>query len=90
MSTATLKKYTNAHVQRLQDDVESIVRDTIAPTLAEIVAKAAASAVQGSNQAREYSETVASGVRSRPLISILVTAAVSFVAGRMSAGGKRD
>jgi len=85
MSATTLKRSASAQAQRMQDEIETIVRDTIAPTLAEIVAKAASSAVYGSNQVREYSGTVASGVRSRPLVSVLVAGAIGFLAGRVSA-----
>ena len=65
MSATTLKRSASAQAQRMQDEIETIVRDTIAPTLAEIVAKAASSAVYGSNQVREYS----SGVRMRFKVS---------------------
>jgi ElaB/YqjD/DUF883 family membrane-anchored ribosome-binding protein len=88
MSGSSLRKSANAQVQRMQDEIETMIRDTIAPTLAEIVAKAAASAMYGSNQVREYSGTVAGGVRSRPLISVLVAAVIGFVAGRVTAGEK--
>ena len=86
MSATTLRKSTNAQVQRLQDEVEALVRDTIAPTLADIAARAVSSAVNGSNQVREYSDTMAVGIRSRPLISVLVAAAIGFFAGRITAG----
>jgi hypothetical protein len=85
MADPSLGKSASAQVQRMQDDIETMVRDTIAPALAQIVAKAAASAVYGSSQAREYSETVALGVRSRPLVSLLVAGAIGFLAGRLSA-----
>jgi ElaB/YqjD/DUF883 family membrane-anchored ribosome-binding protein len=95
MSATTLKKSTNAQVRRLQTEIEAMVRDTIAPTLGEIVAKAAGPILSRSNQvreyskqAREYSDTVAGGVRSRPLISVLVSAAIGFVVGRLTAGGR--
>jgi ElaB/YqjD/DUF883 family membrane-anchored ribosome-binding protein len=88
MSATTLRKSASAQAQRMQDEIEAMVRDTIAPTLAEIVAKAASSAVYGSNQVREYSDTVAGGVRSRPLISVLVAAVIGFIAGRITAGEK--
>jgi ElaB/YqjD/DUF883 family membrane-anchored ribosome-binding protein len=88
MSATTLTKTANAQIQRMQAEVEAVVRDTIAPTLAEIVAKTASSAIYGSNQVREYSDTVAGGVRSRPLISVLTAAAIGFVAGRLTAAGK--
>jgi ElaB/YqjD/DUF883 family membrane-anchored ribosome-binding protein len=88
MSATTLTKTANAQIQRMQEEVEAVVRDTIAPTLAEIVAKTASSAIYGSNQVREYSDTVAGGVRNRPLISVLAAAAIGFVAGRLTATGK--
>jgi hypothetical protein len=85
MVDSSLRKSASDQVQRMQDDIETMVRDTIAPTLAQIVATAAASAVYGSTQAREYSDTVAVGVRSRPLVSLLVAGAIGFLAGRISA-----
>ena len=84
MSATTLRKSTNAQVQRLQSEIESMVRDTIAPTVADIVAPA----VNGSNQVREYSDTVAVGIGHRPLISVLAAAAIGFFAGRITAGLK--
>jgi hypothetical protein len=86
MSATTLRKSASAHAQRMQDEIETMVRDTIAPTLAEIVAKAASAAVYRSNQVREYSDTVAVGVRSRPLISIVAVALIG--AGRITAASK--
>ncbi len=86
MPATSLSKSTNAQIQRLQDEVETMVRDTIAPTLAQIVAQAASSAVYGSKQVREYSDTMAVGIQSRPLISVLVAAAIGFVAGYITAG----
>jgi len=88
MSATTLKKSAGAQAQRMRDEIEAMVRDTVAPTIAEIVARAASSAVYGSNQVREYSDTVAVGVRGRPLISVLVAAAIGFIAGRVTAGEK--
>jgi ElaB/YqjD/DUF883 family membrane-anchored ribosome-binding protein len=88
MPTTTLKKSANAQIQRIQDEVEAIMRDTIVPSLAEIVAKTATSAVHGSKQVREYSDTVAVGVRGRPLISIAVAAAIGFVAGRITGNSR--
>jgi ElaB/YqjD/DUF883 family membrane-anchored ribosome-binding protein len=89
MSATTITKSTNDQIQRLQDQVEAMVRDTITPTLAEIVARSATTALQGSRQAREYSDTVASGVRSRPLVSVLLAGAIGFVAGRLSSGSPK-
>jgi ElaB/YqjD/DUF883 family membrane-anchored ribosome-binding protein len=89
MSSTTLAKSANDQIQRLQDEVEAMVRDTIAPTLAEIVARSATTALQGSRQAREYSDTVAAGVRNRPLLSVLVSGAIGFVAGRLSSGSTK-
>src|SRR5450755_2111212 len=86
MPATTLSKSANAQIQRLQDEVETMVRDTIAPTLAQIVSQAASSAVYGSKQVREYSDTMAVGIQSRPLMSVLVAAAIGFVAGRITAG----
>jgi ElaB/YqjD/DUF883 family membrane-anchored ribosome-binding protein len=88
MPATTLSKSANAQIQRLQAEVETMVRDTIAPTLAQIMAQAASSAAYGSNQVREYSDTMAVGIRSRPLVSVLLAAAIGFVAGRVTAGVK--
>ena len=84
----TLTKSATAELQRLQSDMETMIRDTIAPTLAEVVARAAGAALYGSNQVRDYSDTVAGGIRSRPLISVLVAAGIGFVLGRASVTGK--
>ena len=88
MPAATLRESTNAQVQRLQAEFEAVVRDTLAPTLADIAARAVGSAVSGSNQVREYSDTVAVGIRSRPLISVFAAAAIGFFAGRLTAAMK--
>jgi hypothetical protein len=93
MSSTTLRKSAtnpiksaNDQIQRMKDEIEASVRDTIAPTVADIVAKAAASAIYGSNQVREYSDTVAGGVRNRPLLSVVFASVLGFVAGRLTAG----
>ena len=87
MPATTLSKSANAQIQRLQDEVEPMVRDTIAPALAQIVSQAASSALYGSKQVREYSDTMAVGIQSRPFILVLVAAAIGFVVGRITAGG---
>jgi hypothetical protein len=88
MSASSLRTSARAQAQRMQGEIETMVRDTIAPTLAEIVAKASSSAGNGSNQIREYSDTIAVGVRGRPLMSIVALALIGFIAGRVTAAGK--
>jgi hypothetical protein len=71
-------------VRRLHDEVEALVRDTVAPALADAVAKAATAASRGSDKARGYSEILRGGISVRPLVAILAAAFVGFGLGRVT------
>jgi ElaB/YqjD/DUF883 family membrane-anchored ribosome-binding protein len=65
-------------VRQLRNDVESLMRDVVTPALTDAVAKA----VSTSKQMQKHSETVASNVRGRPLLSVSLAGLVGFIFGR--------
>jgi hypothetical protein len=71
-------------VRRLHDEVEALVKDTVAPALADVVAKAATAASLGSEKARGYGEILRGGVSVRPLVAILAAAFVGYGLGRIT------
>jgi hypothetical protein len=89
MSSTTLEKSTNAQVRRIQDEVEALAHDASANDLGDVVTRTAASVRNGTDMVREYSGAMAGGIRSWPVISFCVAAAIGFFVGRVTASRRR-
>jgi ElaB/YqjD/DUF883 family membrane-anchored ribosome-binding protein len=75
---------TTAQVRQLRSAVESVMRNTVTPALADAFERAATATEYTTERARRHSETVADNVRGRPLIAIALAAAVGFLFGRVT------
>jgi ElaB/YqjD/DUF883 family membrane-anchored ribosome-binding protein len=84
MSASAIKLPSNAQIRRLHDEVEALVRDTVAPTLADVVARAADASLFAGKNARMQADRVSGGIRVHPLISVAIAAAVAFGLGRLT------
>src|SRR5277367_1892491 len=73
-----------AQVRRLRNEMETVMRDTVAPALAGAFERAATATQYTTGRVRRHSETVIDGVRVRPLTSIVVAWAVGFLFGRVT------
>jgi ElaB/YqjD/DUF883 family membrane-anchored ribosome-binding protein len=68
----------SVRVRQLRNDVDALMRDTVTPALAVAIDRAMAT----SQHVRRHSETVATGVRGRPLLSVGIAGFVGFIFGR--------
>jgi ElaB/YqjD/DUF883 family membrane-anchored ribosome-binding protein len=66
--------------RRLRGEVEALIRDTVAPALADALQRAA----MAKDHVQRHSETVAENVRGRPLLSIALAGIVGFFFGRVT------
>jgi ElaB/YqjD/DUF883 family membrane-anchored ribosome-binding protein len=69
-----------AQIARLRDQVESLIRDRIAPAIEDAAGRAEAATAS----VRARADEVAGAVRHQPLTAIFVAAAVGFLLGRAS------
>jgi ElaB/YqjD/DUF883 family membrane-anchored ribosome-binding protein len=75
---------TASQVRQLRSEVESVMRDTVTPALADALERAATATQYTTDRVRRHSETMAENVRGRPLIAIAVAWAVGFFFGRVT------
>ncbi len=69
-----------AQINRLREQVESLIRDKVGPAMEDVADRAEAATANVRARANE----IASAVRHQPLTAILVAAAVGFLLGRAS------
>lgn len=75
----------DAHEQlrKLREQVESLMRERVAPTVAGLAGRAEAAAQHACGVAADRTEALSNQVRQRPIGSVLIAAAVGFVIGRL-------
>ena len=71
-----------AQIARLREQVETLMRDKVAPRVNELAEQADASAHDASAALRDRAESLAAHVRAQPLTAILLAAAAGFILGR--------
>ncbi len=71
-------------IQRLRDQVQSLIADRAAPYIADVAGRAEDAVRHGYDSARENLDSVADRVRGQPLVSVLIAAAVGYLLGRIS------
>ncbi len=71
-----------AQLQELASQVENLVRGRLA-SVADVASQAEEAVLQARDVAREKIEDIADEVRERPLVALLIAAAVGYVAGRV-------
>ena len=69
-----------AQISRLREQVESLIRDKVAPVMEDAAERAEAA----TESARARAAELAGAVRHQPLTAILVAAAIGFLLGRAS------
>ena len=69
-----------AQISRLRDQVESLIRDRVAPAMEDAAERAEAATAM----VREHADELAGAVRRQPFIAILAAAAIGFLLGRVS------
>lgn len=73
---------TSAQIARLREQVEALMKDRVAPAVADVAGRAEAAMHSATDAVREQADAVSSKVREQPLLAVLIAAAVGYVLGR--------
>ncbi len=71
-------------IQRLRDQVQSLIADRAAPYLADVAGRAEDAVRHSYDSARENLDSVAERVRGQPIGAVLIAAAAGFLLGRFT------
>ena len=71
-------------IQRLRDQVQSLIADRAAPYIADVAGRAEDAVRHGYDTARENFDSVADRVRGQPIGAVLIAAAVGYLLGRFT------
>ena len=71
-----------AQIERLREQVESLMKDRVTPAVADFAGRAEAAYGTARGTVKHQADMVSGRVRQQPLIAILVAAAVGWVVGR--------
>jgi ElaB/YqjD/DUF883 family membrane-anchored ribosome-binding protein len=74
---------TTAHVVGLRERAETLIKDRVAPIVAEAAKSAESAAHTAVDVVKRQADAVSGVVRQRPLLAVLITAGVAFVLGRV-------
>ncbi len=69
-------------IDRLREQVESLLRDRVSPAMASALDTAGAVARDAATTARHQAEALSGKVREQPLMALLVAGVVGFLVGR--------
>jgi ElaB/YqjD/DUF883 family membrane-anchored ribosome-binding protein len=73
---------THVQIARLREQVEALMKDRVAPALADAAGRAESAVYGAAGVVRDQADAVSGKVREQPLLAILIAAAVGFVLGR--------
>ncbi len=72
-----------AQIERLREQVESLMRDRVTPAVADFAGRAESAYGSAKGTVKDQADMVSGRVRQQPLIAILVAAGVGWVVGRV-------
>ena len=75
---------TMAQIVRLRDQVERLMREKVAQVVDDTTDRVEAAANDAADMVRERADALASGVRERPLVAVLLAAAIGYLIGRVA------
>jgi ElaB/YqjD/DUF883 family membrane-anchored ribosome-binding protein len=73
-----------AQIARLREQVETLMKDRVAPALADAAGRAESAFHTAADSVRGQAETVSGKVREQPLLAILIAAAIGYALGRVT------
>ena len=73
-----------AQIARLREQVETLMRDRVAPALADAAGRAELAFHTAAGSVRGQAETVSGKVREQPLLAVLIAAAIGYALGRVT------
>lgn len=71
-----------AQIARLREQVEALMKDRVTPAMADFAGRAESAVQSAGGMVRDQAQVVSGQVRDRPLIAILIAAAVGWAIGR--------
>ena len=72
-----------AQIAHLRAQVEELMKERIAPAVADFAGRAEAAVSSARNAVQDQAESVSSRVRDQPLIAIALAAGIGWVIGRL-------
>jgi ElaB/YqjD/DUF883 family membrane-anchored ribosome-binding protein len=72
-----------AQIVRLKEQVEALMKDRVAPAVAEFAGRAESAVHSASGVMRDQAHAVSGRVKDQPLTAIMVAAAVGWIIGRV-------
>jgi len=71
-----------AQIVRLREQVEALMKDRVAPAVAEFAGRAESAVHSASGVVRDQAQVMSGRVKDQPLTAIVIAAAVGWVIGR--------
>jgi ElaB/YqjD/DUF883 family membrane-anchored ribosome-binding protein len=71
-----------AQIVRLREQVEALMKDRVAPAVAEFAGRAESAVHSASGAVRDQAHAVSGRVKEQPLTAIMIAAALGWVIGR--------
>ena len=72
-----------AQIGRLREQVEALMKDRVTPAVSDFADRAQSAAHSASGVMRDQAEVVSGQVKERPLMAIMIAAAVGWAIGRV-------
>jgi ElaB/YqjD/DUF883 family membrane-anchored ribosome-binding protein len=72
-----------AQINRLRDQVESLMKDRVTPAMTDFAGRAENAVHSASGAVRDQAQMVSGRVKEQPLIAMMIAAAVGWVVGRV-------
>ncbi|HVZ06446.1 hypothetical protein [Rhodopila sp.] len=72
-----------SQIDRLREQVESLMKDRVTPAVAQFAGKAEAAYGTARDTVKQQADVMSGRVRQQPLVAIAVAAAVGWVIGRV-------
>jgi len=70
-------------IAQMREQVDALTQDRITPVVADFIGKAGTAAAIAKGAVQERAQVVSGQVKERPLVAILIAAAVGWIIGRI-------
>lgn len=75
---------THLQIARLREQVEALMKDRVAPAVADAAGRAEAAVYGAADTVRGQAEAVSDKVREQPLVAVLIAAGIGYLLGRIA------
>jgi len=73
---------THVQIARLREQVETLMKDRVAPAVADVAGRAESAMYSAADTMRGQAEAVSGKVRQQPLLAVLIAAGIGVILGR--------